>query len=251
MQHVGRPAVSTCCRFPGGMESGHGWRCPGRREAYGPPVRSAPVQYDRLVTGLAGCWWHHRRHDGAGTSSSRRSCSSHSPSPPRRISSTSTRARRLAARVYRTVERQAAVDSARSRGRQRTGRRSPRDTGAGPREDWTPPRDGATARKQRLAGHRPPTDHSTGPDRPATGQPARSAATPATTAARDSIAPAPAERERRTDRGRGLPDARTRPRCRRVLDRSGPTARRSSRSTRTPTAATRRRSRRSPRHTSG
>jgi hypothetical protein len=59
---------------------------------------------------------------------------------------------RLAARVYRTVERQAAVDSARSRGRQRTGRRSPRDTGAGPREDWTPPRDGATAREAAAGG---------------------------------------------------------------------------------------------------
>ncbi|ACV47919.1 MULTISPECIES: J domain-containing protein [Halomicrobium] len=43
---------------------------------------------------------------------------------------------RMANRVYRRVERQARVDG----GRQRR-------TGAGPREEWEPPRDGASARR--------------------------------------------------------------------------------------------------------
>ncbi|SFR93748.1 DnaJ domain-containing protein [Halomicrobium zhouii] len=59
---------------------------------------------------------------------------------------------RMAARVYQTVERQAAVDPSRGRRRQRTGRRGRRDAGAGPREDWTPPRDGRTAREAAAAG---------------------------------------------------------------------------------------------------
>jgi type II secretory pathway pseudopilin PulG len=56
---------------------------------------------------------------------------------------------RLAARVYRTVERQAAVDGGRTQRRRGRGSgRGPRGGfGAGPREEWTPPRDGATARE--------------------------------------------------------------------------------------------------------
>ena len=42
---------------------------------------------------------------------------------------------RMASRVYQRVERQARVDGGR------------RQTGAGPREEWEPPRDGATARE--------------------------------------------------------------------------------------------------------
>lgn len=61
---------------------------------------------------------------------------------------------RLAARVYRTVERQAAVNAERGgRRRRRTDRRGQGDAGAGPREEWTPPRDGATAREAAAAGN--------------------------------------------------------------------------------------------------
>lgn len=48
---------------------------------------------------------------------------------------------RMADRLYRRVERQARVDG---------GRR--RRTGAGPREDWEPPRDGASARQAGARG---------------------------------------------------------------------------------------------------
>ncbi len=86
---------------------------------------------------------------------------------------------RLAARVYRSVERRAATDPRRERRRRaaRAGRRSPDGRagsdgrrggdgererggfGAGPREQWTPPRDGASARQasdggRRRTGHR-------------------------------------------------------------------------------------------------
>ena len=56
---------------------------------------------------------------------------------------------RLAARVYRSVERQAATGAGGER-RHRTRRRGGFD--AGPRQDWRPPRDGATAREAAFGG---------------------------------------------------------------------------------------------------
>ncbi|WP_225334821.1 J domain-containing protein [Halomicrobium urmianum] len=72
---------------------------------------------------------------------------------------------RMASRLYERVERRARVDGRRgrrgaerrhaaseraARGRSGTGRG--RRAGAGPREDWTPPRDGATARETAFGG---------------------------------------------------------------------------------------------------
>ena len=54
---------------------------------------------------------------------------------------------RMADRLYRRVEQQARVDG----GRRRGGRRQ---TGAGPREEWVPPRDGQRAREAAGGGAR-------------------------------------------------------------------------------------------------
>jgi len=59
---------------------------------------------------------------------------------------------RLAARVYRSVERQAAKGG--GRGRTRTRTRETGGFGAGPREDWTPP--GGDRRARRNGGPRGP-----------------------------------------------------------------------------------------------
>lgn len=60
---------------------------------------------------------------------------------------------RMAAKVYRSVQRQAATNSGPGRGRsQRTGRNG--GVGAGPREEWVPPRDGASARDAASSGAR-------------------------------------------------------------------------------------------------
>ena len=64
---------------------------------------------------------------------------------------------RLAARVYRSVEQQAADGrSARTDGATRTGRGATGGFGAGPREEWTPPGDrgGSTSGRRRAGGQR-------------------------------------------------------------------------------------------------
>jgi hypothetical protein len=78
---------------------------------------------------------------------------------------------RLAARVYRSVERQAATNSGRGAGRGRDTRRRRQQErggfGAGPREDWVPPRDGASGRRRRQRQR----DAGTGGTRQQTAQP--------------------------------------------------------------------------------
>lgn len=124
------------------------WGCCREREAYRYRARSRGVQHDRLITGIA---------------VSLAACSIVLAIVGLRYNLAILfvalmiaaaayfmwyqASGRLARKVYRSVEQQARANGG-TQGRSRTRTRERGGFGAGPREEWTPPRDGGRGRQQ-------------------------------------------------------------------------------------------------------